>query len=67
MFGEFQLSQFKAGTVVKAYYDREAEKFVYGHIKRFVTLANDELELAILVTTQTESEIIFRLDDIEIL
>jgi hypothetical protein len=65
MFGEFQLSQFKAGTVVKAYYDREAGKFVYGHVKRFVTLANDEL--AILVTTQTESEIIFRLDDIEIL
>lgn len=65
MLSEFGLSQFKAGTVVKAYYDREAEKFVYGHIKRFVTLANDEL--AILVTTQTESEIIFRLDDIAIL
>lgn len=65
MFSEFQLSQFKAGTVVKAYCDREAGKFVYGHIKRFVTLANDEL--AILVTTQTESEIIFRLDDVEIL
>lgn len=65
VLGEFRLSQFKAGTVVKAYYDREAGKFVYGHIKRFVTLANDEL--AILVTTQTESEIIFRLDDIEIL
>lgn len=63
--GEFRLSQFKAGTVVKAYYDYDAGKFVYGHIKRFVTLANDEL--AILVTTQTESEIIFRLDDIEIL
>lgn len=65
MFVEFQLSHLKAGTVVKAYYDREAGKFVYGHIKRFVTLANDEL--AILVTTQTESEIIFRLDDLEIL
>lgn len=65
MLGEFQLSNLKAGTVVKAYYDRESGKFVYGHIKRFVTLANNEL--AILVTTQTESEIIFRLDDLEIL
>ena len=65
ILSEFWLSQFKAGIVVKAYYDREAGKFVYGHIKRFVTLASDEL--AILVTTQTESEIIFRLDDIEIL
>lgn len=65
MLDEFQLSRLKAGTVVKAYSDREAGKFVYGHIKRFVTLAHDEL--AILITTQTESEIIFRLDDIEIL
>lgn len=63
IFNEFWLSKLKAGTVVKLHFDDG--RFEYGHIKNFVTLLNGEL--GVLVTTQAESEVVFGLDDIEIL
>jgi hypothetical protein len=63
IFDEFWLSKLKAGTVVKLHFDDG--HFEYGHIKNFVTLLNGEL--GVLVITQAESEVVFGLDDIEIL